>query len=269
MLASPVSTTGLTMRAAAQAIKGPSETGAVHVVVDIPPGQLPFQLIDGYFGNELIVTYEAMDASGIRRAGNRHTAKFSMKPFTHDQVNRYGISLTTQFNLPPGSYQLRIGARERLTGLSGSVYAMLEVPEFLSTRLALSDLTLSTPRFGLGFSLVNDTERLPRVLPAPPTTRREFDRTEPLAAYVEIYANDRRANTVDLEARLTTEDGREVFRAVDHKQAKELSGATGGHGFLIWLPLKDRNPGRYVLTMEARSRLDDVPIRRETVITVK
>ena len=269
MLASPVATTGLTMRAAAQAIKGPAETGAVHVVVDIPPGQLPFETIDGYAVNELVVTYEAFDASGIRRAGNRHTAKFTMQPITLDQVNRYGVSLTTQFNLAPGSYQLRIGARERLTGLAGSVYATLEVPEFLSTRLALSDLTLSTPRFGLGRSLANDTERLPRVLPAPPTTRREFDRSEPLAAYVEIYANDRRANTVDLEARLTTDDGREVFRAVDHKQAKELSGAAGGHGFLIWLPLKDLNPGRYVLVMEARSRLDGTPIQRETVITVK
>jgi hypothetical protein len=90
-----------------------------------------------------------------------------------------------------------------------------------------------------------------------------------LAGYVEIYANDRRAYTVDLEARLTTDDGREVFRAVDHKTVKELSGATGGHGFLIWLPLKDLQPGRYLLVMEARSRLDNVPIQRETVITVK
>jgi hypothetical protein len=269
MLASPVPTSNLKMRAAVQAIKGASETGAVHLVVDIPGGQVPFQQTDGYFGNELVVTYEALDSSGIRRAANRHTANFTMKPLTHDQVNRYGISLTTQFNLPPGHYQLRIGVRERLTGLAGSIYADLEVPAFLTTRLALSDLTLSTPRFGLGFSLVNDTERLPRVLPAPPTTRREFERSEPLAGYVEIYANDRRAHTVDLEARLTTDDGREVFRAVDHKQAKELSGATGGHGFLIWLPLKDLQPGRYLLVMEARSRLDNVPVQRETVITVK
>jgi VWFA-related protein len=270
MLASPVATTGLTMRAAAQAIKGPSETGAVHLVVDIAAGQVPFQEIDGYFSNEMVVTYEAFDASGIRRAGNRHTASFAMKPVTYDQANRYGISFTTQFNLAPGQYQLRIGARERLSGRTGSIYADLSVPEFLSTRLALSDLTLSTPRFGLGRSLVNDTERLPRMLPAPPTTRREFDRSEPLAAYVEIYANDRRSYTVDLEARLTTDDGREVFRAVDHKEAKELSGAAGGHGFLIWLPTKDLNPGRYVLTMEARPRLENnAPIQRETVITVK
>ena len=61
----------------------------------------------------------------------------------------------------------------------------------------------------------------------------------------------------------------EVFRAVDHKQAKELSGATGGHGFLIWLPLKDLQPGRYLLVMEARSRLDNDPVQRETLITVK
>jgi hypothetical protein len=269
MLASPVATTGLSMRAAAQAIKGPAETGAVHLVIDIPPGQVPFQEIEGHFGNELVLTYEAMDATGIRRAANRHTAKFTMKPVTFDQVDRHGISLTTQFNLPPGHYQLRVGAMERLTGRAGSVYADLEVPAFTTARLALSDLTLSTPRYGFGSSLANDTERLPRVLPAPPTTRREFERTEPLAAYVEIYANDRRQYTVDLEARLTTEDGREVFRAVDHKQVKELSGAQGGHGFLIWLPMKDLLPGRYLLAMEARSRLDNAPITRETVITVR
>ena len=269
MLASPVPTTGLTMRAAAQAIKGAAETGAVHLVIDIPAGQVPFQEIDGHFGNELVVTYEAMDSTGTRRAANKHTAKFTMKQLTYDQAQRYGVSLTTQFNLPPGHYQLRVGAMERLTGRTGSVYADLEVPAFLTTRLGLSDLTLATPRFGFGFSLVNDTEKLPRVLPAPPTTRREFQRSEPLAAYVEIYANDCRQATVDLEARLTTEDGREVFRAVDHKETKELSGAAGGHGFLIWLPMKDLQPGRYLLAMEARSRLDGVPIVRETVITVK
>ena len=69
---------------------------------------------------------------------------------------------------------------------------------------------------------------------------------------------------------LVAEDGREVFRAVDHKTSKELSGATGGHGFLIWLPMKDLNPGRYVLTMHAKSRLaEGTTIARETVITVK
>ena len=89
-------------------------------------------------------------------------------------------------------------------------------------------------------------------------------------AHFEIYANDRRQYTVDLEARLTTEDGREVFRAVDHKTTKELSGAAGGHGFLIWLPTKDLNPGRYVLTMQAQSRLTEgATITRETVITIK
>jgi VWFA-related protein len=270
LLAAPVATTGLTMRAAAQAIKGPSETGAVHLVVEIPAGQVPFQEIEGHFGNELVITYEAVDSTGVRRAANRHTAKFTMKPYTYEQALTHGVSLTTQFSLPPGHYQLRIGALERLTGRTGSVYADLEVPAFISAPLAMSDLTLSTPRFAFGFSLVNDTERLPRVLPAPPTTRREFLAKEPLAAYVEIYANDRRQYTVDLEARLTTEDGREVFRAVDHKTTKELSGAAGGHGFLIWLPTKDLNPGRYVLTMQAQSRLTEgATIQRETVITIK
>jgi hypothetical protein len=270
LLAAPVASAGLTMRAAAQAIKGSSETGAVHLLVDIPAGQVPFQEIEGHFGNELVITYEAVDSTGVRRAANRHTAKFAMKPYLYEQAHTHGLSLTTQFNLPPGHYQLRIGALERLTGRSGSVYADLEVPAFISTPLAMSDLTLATPRFGLGFSLVNYTEKLPRMLPAPPTTRREFLRTEPLAAYVEVYANDRRQHTVDLEAHLTTEDGREVFGAVDHKTSKELSGAAGGHGFLIWLPMKDLSPGRYVLTMEAKSRLaEGTTIQRETVFTVK
>jgi hypothetical protein len=125
---------------------------------------------------------------------------------------------------------------------------------------------LAAPTSKFEFAASDGAGALERLLPAPPTSRRAFGADEQLAVYAEIYDNDRRPHTVDLALRVTDEDGRQVFVVEDQRDLRELAGRSYGH--LVALPLDRFRPGRYVLSVEARSRLG-TEVRRETMITVK
>jgi len=84
--------------------------------------------------------------------------------------------------------------------------------------------------------------------------------------YAEIYDNDARPHTVDLAVRVTAEDGRQVWSQEEPRDQRELAGRSYPH--LIALPLDQFQPGRYVLSVEARSRLG-TEVRRETMITIR
>jgi hypothetical protein len=116
---------------------------------------------------------------------------------------------------------------------------------------------------------VQDDEDLKKVLPAQPTTMREFSAADQLALFAEVY--DNRASTphtVDISATLRADAGQVVFKTEDARKSAEIRGARGGYGYTAEIPLKDLPPGLYVLRVEARSRLGDEPVARETVIRI-
>jgi VWFA-related protein len=84
--------------------------------------------------------------------------------------------------LPPGSYQVRLAAREDATGLLGSAWQRVEIPDLAPGRLALSSLFL------LKESGTSGAPASPEAAPALLTAQglRRFLRTESL--YVQLYA---------------------------------------------------------------------------------
>ncbi len=264
--ASPVASSGLSLRVVPQLLRAPSGMARVHLTVELAPSDLPFVEQGGRFSNTLMLLWEAMDADGNVRSAMTREAVFALPPTAHARATEFGINMIAEFDLPAGRYQLRVATFEELSGRSGSVVGDLEVPRFRSSALELSSLVIGAQATAYDLEMTDGAGALARLLPAPPTSRREFDSDERLAVYTEIYDNDTRPHTVDLALRVTAEDGRQVFVTEDQRDQRELSGRSSG--FLVPLPLDQFRPGRYVLSVEARSRLG-TEVKRETVITVR
>ena len=114
-----------------------------------------------------------------------------------------------------------------------------------------------------------DASTLKGMLPGPPTAIREFALEDTLAVYAEIYDNDAaRPHTVDLTCTVRTDDGTQVFVTREERSSRDL-GTGGSYTFLSRIPLQDLVPGRFVLSVEAKSRLGGNPATREIQFTIR
>jgi predicted phage tail protein len=74
---------------------------------------------------------------------------------------------------------------------------------------------------------------------------------------------------VDITSTITTDEGKVVFNAAEERDSSDLGGKSGGYGYSARVPLKDIPPGRYVLTVSAKSRMGQNPsVQRQVRITV-
>ena len=145
-------------------------------------------------------------------AGTRSVLDLTLRPETRERVKSYGVRVNPRISLPPGRYQLRIGAREGVAGMTGTVFYDLEVPDFRKEKLMLGGLLLAG-RVGQQTPSIQPDPVSRKVLPAAATSRREFSQRDLLALYTEIYDNLVRtqARRIDLAVRLLSESGTEVF----------------------------------------------------------
>jgi VWFA-related protein len=256
LLSSPVPVGNLALRVAADALRGAAPKSRVHFTVEIAGSEIPLEAGGaGTFVNEVALVYRAIDAAGRVQASTRRTAELNLLPPVRQAVSQAGYRFEAAIEVPPGRYQLRVGGREKATGRLGSVYLDLEVPDFSSAPLVMSDLVLAARSAGRALSLVADSESLRQVLPVPPTTAREFARTDSVAVFAEIADNESRLHTVDIAARIRSDDGREVHASLDERDSRELAASGGAFTFLAMIPLEKLPAGRYVLTVDARARL--------------
>ena len=82
------------------------------------------------FADTIEVSYFALNDDGGPQRGTRAALNLAIRPETYQRVKAQGIRLNSRTPLPPGRYQLRIGARDPLTGRAGTVFTMSSVPEF-------------------------------------------------------------------------------------------------------------------------------------------
>jgi hypothetical protein len=50
-----------------------------------------------------------------------------------------------------------------------------------------------------------------------------------------------------------------MFKTDETRDSSDLGGQRGGYGYTTTIPLKDLPPGKYVLKVEAKSRLGQTP----------
>jgi VWFA-related protein len=266
-LSSPLPEAALPMGIQATAFKGTAPKASVAVVAQFGGRQLTFTQKGTEFLNTIEMSMIAIDDQGKVKGGDRQKLDLTLKPETHQRVLAGGFRMIARIELEPGRYQLRVAARES-GGKVGSVLYDLEVSNFWKDTFSMSGLVLTSNAAGLAPTARPD-EQLSQVLKTPPSIVRDFLTVETLSLFAEIYDNETKPHTVDITTTLVDEKGAAVFKTEDQRSNAELKGARGGYGYTADIPLKDVAEGRYVLRVEARSRLGDMPVAvRETEVRV-
>ena len=270
-LNSPIPTTGIPLSVSAAAFKGTAPNAAVAIAVEMRPGGFKFAEKDGMFFDRVQVAMSSVDAKGTVRPGQKHVLTLEMSAATAAVARERGLRLVSEVNLPPGRYQLRIGAAEEGAGQSGSAFYDLEVPDFQRPGLTMSGIAL-TSAGASGTPTVRAADPLKEVLPGPPVTVREFGRNDQLALFTEFYENagNAPAHSVELATTVRAEDGRVVFQNREQRSSTDLQGTSGGYGYQVRFPLSEFTPGTYVINVQGRSLAGaDTPIGRDVLIRVR
>jgi VWFA-related protein len=256
-MASPIPIAGVPITVTAAPFKGAGGNAAVAIGIQIRVDGFRFTEENGTFNGRAEVAFTSTDRDGKPRSNGRHTLALTLKPDTLARAKEHGFRLVTQTDLPPGRYQLRVAAGED-GGRAGSVIYDLEVPDFYRAPLTMSGIALTSASAVLAPTALPKNP-LADFLPGPLVTMREFERRDELALFAEFYENVSNAppHKLDITTTVRAEGGRVVTEATDTRSSTELQGASGGYGFMARLPLKDLEPGVYVIRVEGRSRIGD------------
>jgi len=65
---------------------------------------------------------------------------------------------------------------------------------------------------------------------------------------------------VDITATVTADEGKVMYKTDETRDSSDLGGARGGYGLHHEGADEDLAPGRYVLKVEAKSRLGNTPV---------
>jgi len=249
----------------AAAYRGKGKNASVALVVEFGISQINLVDQDGVLTGNVELTYLATDAKGkVRPGGRRHAATLSLKktaPGTAQSL-RTGARAVSEFELPPGRYQLRVAIGSAVR--AGSVVYDLEVPDFADQPLMLSGISLTTGSAPAVLTL-NLKDPLGTALPGPPVAVRDFARGDTLAMYVEVYENAKALTPATVSAELRSEDGTVTHALTQRTATSSVRANTGSRGVTAALSLAAVPPGSYILHVEARSGTDvagkDIPIR--------
>jgi VWFA-related protein len=266
---SPLPLPGLPMVTTAAVFKGPAPKGSVVLSTLISGAALPFVEKDGTFRNDLEVMLMASDEKGKTYPSERNTITLNMKPDTANRVKATGFRFISSMELPPGRYQVRVGAREGNSKKAGSNTYDLEVPDFTKDQLVMSSVALTSALSGAA-PTVRPKDPLERLLPGPLSAYRDFPQVDEIAFFTEIYDNlVKTAHKVQLTATVKAEGGQTVFETKEERESSELNGSAGGYGFTARIPLKSMTPALYVLRVEATAQVGDrFSAAREVVFRV-
>jgi len=259
-LESPVPISGLTISAFAAPFKGEGNKDSIAMAIELDGSTLKFTPTpQGLFADDVEITLFAADSKdGKVRDGARDMINLALKPQTHDIVRQGAFRVIRHIQVPPGKYQLRIGARESGAGRLGTVIYDLDAPDFSKGSTSMSGIAIASAS-GSRIPTANpdkNANEFKDVLPAPPSASREFPRADTLFVFAEIYDNAvRTPHRVDITATILADDGKVVQTKADERKSEELQGATGGYGYTSQFPLSSLAAGRYVLRLTAKSRL--------------
>jgi VWFA-related protein len=285
VLNSPLQQSGVTIDVQAAPFKNSNKDASVALAIEIDPQRLNFkpakaedkkthQQVD-VFEDNIELSFFSISDSGKPLGGTRSEVALRLRPQNYQLVKAFGLRLNPRITLQPGRYQVRIGVRETGGGDVGTVFYDLDVPDFTKNDLTISGILLTAATAQYIPTPQPDEVLTKELLPLPATSRREFIQGDTLALFAEVYDNmpPNKPHKIDITTRLIAEDGREVFKNEEARDSSELKASQkgGGFGHTAQIPLKDVNPGRYLLSVDAIPRNRDKntkSVSRETLIVV-
>ena len=187
---------------------------------------------------------------------------------TYERISMTGVRLLSRLPLPPGRYQIRVGANESTGGTIATVPIDVEVPDYAKVPFALSGVVLTSTDADRLVTANPDPE-LQAMFGPPPQVTRSFARTETLRAYVEVYDSAKDTHAVNVATLVTNaENGRTVFQTQD-RRTLQASNKPEGQGIRTDVPLKDLAPGKYVLHVTAMSTSGGRTAERDVLFEVR
>jgi VWFA-related protein len=266
-LASAVPTPGVGLHVAATPYR--SERGASHVsvVVEMEVPRQGLTRKGEVMTAPIEVSYLATDSRGKVKPGKRHSMTLTLPAASAGGKSPEPLRVWSDFQLAPGRYQLRVAAGTR--AVAGSAIADLEVPDFTKQPLAMSGVFLTADRTTA--KALASASPLASVLPATPTTRREFRRDETVTGYVEVYENnaDRTASEPS-ELSVSLRGGSGVIPLAPQTRTVPIGTSAIVHRSVVPIALKDLPGGNYVLEVQARSRRqEDLSVTRRIPLLIR
>ena len=268
---SPLPTTGIPMRLFAAPYKGAAPNADVALSAELNIRGLRFDQKNGTFNDTLNTVTTVTDSDGKMRVNEKATVDMTLMPATLQRAQLVGFRVVSSVKLPPGRYQLRVSAAD-VTGVAGSVVDTLEVPDFYKPAFAMSGVSITSAGGRLVPTAKVKDDPVTPLLMAPPVTARAFTRDDQLTLFTEIYENQQNAppHTVDITTEVRADGGRVVFHNAEQRSSTEVKGR-GGYGYTVEIPLKDLEPGVYVVHVEGKSRglKQDAAVSRDVQIVVR
>lgn len=187
------------------------------------------------------VTIHVFTPEGRQRQTQNLDAALTLRPGPAGDV---AFEVLSSLELPPGRYQLRIGAVLRSSKTSGSVYYDLDVPDFTRPAVALSPIALHvSPPMS---AAATDTAAW---LPMRPTTARMFAAGDRLTAMSRIRRRDAQSTTV-VSWRATVVDTNDRVIWTHDGQVDAGAFTNGLADLSVELPTSAWPAGAYLLTVE-------------------
>jgi VWFA-related protein len=269
LLAHPAPVSGLGMHMSAAILRSADNEGRVRMTVEFTGKDVPLKNANNVFSNDIDVAYYAQSMTGKAKTSGRHVLHLRLLPKTYETFPQDGVRYVTEFTVPPGRYQVRVVAREQQSGKSGSIFHDFEVPDYPNLALAMSDLLITSSAADRTLT-GKAAAPLGAKLPGQTTTSRTFSPNDTLSVFAAVYDTEvDRPHSIDLKVTVNADDGAQVFTREDSRSSAELTGDKGEFPYTISLPLRTLKPGRYVLGIEARSRLKGTTVKRETEFVVR
>src|SRR5581483_1412970 len=270
-LNSPMQQGSLTFAVQAAPFRKSDKEASIALAIEFDGQKLELsRRSDNVFADSIELSFFGVTEEGKPTKATRTVLNLTLRPDTYQRVRTSGLRVNTRMSLPPGRYQVRVGAREAAGDRVGSVFYGMQVPDFSKDPLMMSGLLLTAPSSDRVLTALPD-QMLGTLLPGAPTSGREFLRNDTLSFFAEIYDNAKSTEPrqIDVLTHLFSETGTEVFVARDTL-------ANGGpkkwdaYAYTHQVPLQNVPPGRYLLRVEAQTHANGgAPVSRETVVVVR
>ena len=232
----PGRSAGLPMRASASVIRR-SETGATALLmVEVDAGAIPAN------ATKLEVGYRAIGADGKPAAARIDATNMQVSPRTRAAIDANGWRYLTTIDLPPGAYQLRVAAREETSGAYGTVFLDVAVPDLARETIAIDSVVIGSSTTGATPTAAPQRALL-QTWPVLPTTRREFNMSETLVAFIQL--STLKVEQASVRVEVEDADGRPVAGTTYEAGPESLK--AGGAPIAHQVPLSAIAPGDYVL----------------------
>ena len=167
---------------------------------------------------------------------------------------RHPAIYSRQFVLAPGLYEVRVAARDRKDGRTGSAVEWIEIPDIAGGKFALSSLYIGERKAGeTGTNGDSAAPQQETPKPVESSVDHRFDRMSYLRFVTFIYNASRAGNllpSVGLQVRITR-DNKAILSTPLHKITVDGTADLARIPYAAEVPLKGLTPGRYLLKVTA------------------